>query len=103
MGVLIAGVAVVAVLLAAGWWVAKVPQKPRAVLDIAVGVLTGAFLMQLTTARTPPRRGRRHLPAGESRDVAAPAVTGIGSDAQAPVSAEAAALPSRPEQVTARR
>jgi hypothetical protein len=103
MGVLIAGVAVLAVLLGAGWWVAKVPQKPSAVLDIAVGVLTGAFLMQLTTARTPPRRARRPLPGGEIRDVAPPAVTGIGSDAHAPVPAEAAALPSRPERVTARR
>jgi hypothetical protein len=95
-------VAVVAVLLGAGWWVAKVPQEPRAVLDIAVGVLTGAFLMQHTTART-PRRARRHRPAGEGRDVATPAVTAVRPDANAPLPSETAAVPSRPERAITRR
>jgi hypothetical protein len=102
MGVLIIGGAVFAVLLGAGWWVAKAPQGPRAVLGIAVDVLTGAFLMQLTTARTAPRRAHPHRPAGERRIVATPAVAS-GLHTRAPVPAEASTVPSRPEQVTARR
>jgi hypothetical protein len=103
MGVLIVGAVVVAVLLGAGWWAAKVPQGPRAVLGIAVGVLTGVFLAQLTPVRTPPRRARRPRPAGPSRDVTTTTVAGAGPDQAAPVPAQATAVASRPEQVAARR
>jgi cytochrome b561 len=103
MGVLIIGAAVFAALLGAGAWVAKAPQGPRAVLGIAVDVLTGAFLMQLTTARTAPRRAHPHRPAVERRDVATPAAASAGVHTRAPAPAEPSTSQWRPERATARR